>query len=343
MSSVDLDGFLDFLQEPTFILTGSGEVVAANHAARRIAGSDAVGRPLAELAASPAEEVRAYLLRCSGSAQPLIGVLALRDAHGDAQRYRVYGARLRGDALRLALRCVPAETGEFSVLARKVQELNAEIHARRRTQAGLEEALRRNETLLRELHHRVKNNIQLILGLFSAAERDTTSQEVKAFLADAKQRLVAIGTAQNLMYQSQQMHTLSLGPLLRALCEAIGMAFRTAGRIEVTTVEADVSNETAFPLALILNELVTNAYKHGCPLGDSLVKVAMDRSGSDYVLTVQDGGPGITGEATGRRSSGLGLVQGLCRQIGGSFTIENADGARCIVRFPAQAREEVGA
>ena len=246
MSSVDLDGFLDFLQEPTFILTG-------------------------------------------------------------------------------------------------VQELNAEIHARRRTQAGLEEALWRNETLLRELHHRVKNNIQLILGLFSAAERETKSQEVKAFLEDAKRRLIAIGTAQNLMYQSQQMRTLSLGPLLRALCEAIGVAFRTAGRIEVTTVEAEVSNETAFPLALILNELVTNAFKHGCPGEDSLVEVAMERDGDGFVLVVQDGGPGVAAEATGRRSSGLGLVYGLCRQIGGSFGIENAGGARCIVRFPAQASEEVGA
>ena len=224
-----------------------------------------------------------------------------------------------------------------------MQELNAEIHARRRTQAGLEEALLRNETLLRELHHRVKNNIQLILGLFSAAERDTRSQEVRAFLSDAKRRLIAIGTAQNLMYQSQQMRTLSLAPLLRALCEAIGAAFRTAGRIEVSTVEADVSNDTAFPLALILNELVTNAFKHGCPADDSVVDVAMGRDGAEYVLTVQDGGPGIAAEGSGRRSSGLGLVQGLCRQIGGSFTIENADGARCIVRFPAQTLEEVGA
>jgi two-component sensor histidine kinase len=255
----------------------------------------------------------------------------------------VYGARLRGDALRLAIRCVPAESGEFSILARKVQELNAEIHARRRTQAGLEEALRRNETLLRELHHRVKNNIQLILGLFSAAERETNSQEVKTFLSDAKRRLIAIGTAQNLMYQSQQMRTLSLGPLLRALCEAIGVAFRTAGRIEVRTVDADVSNETAFPLALIVNELVTNAFKHGCPSAESVVEIVMDRDGADFVLSVRDGGPGIAADAPGRRSSGLGLVQGLCRQIGGSFTVENAGGARCIVRFPARTIEEVGA
>ncbi|MET4700923.1 two-component sensor histidine kinase [Constrictibacter sp. MBR-5] len=339
----EIEAFLDFLQEPTFILTGAGEVVAANHAARRIAGGDAVGRQLTDLAASPGEEVRTYLGRCSGSAQPSVGALVLRDAQGGTPRYRVYGARLRGDALRLAIRCVPAESGEFSILARKVQELNAEIHARRRTQAGLEEALRRNETLLRELHHRVKNNIQLILGLFSAAERETNSQEVKTFLSDAKRRLIAIGTAQNLMYQSQQMRTLSLGPLLRALCEAIGVAFRTAGRIEVRTVDADVSNETAFPLALIVNELVTNAFKHGCPSAESVVEIVMDRDGADFVLSVRDGGPGIAADAPGRRSSGLGLVQGLCRQIGGSFTVENAGGARCIVRFPARTIEEVGA
>ena len=333
MPGEDLASLLDFLQEPAFLLADSGEVLRGNRAALRLTGIEVAGRHMIDLSASPADEVRAYLRRCSGVTSPLPGSLTLRDAVGGTPRYRVYGARLRGAEARLGLRCVPAETGEFSVLARKVRELNAEIHSRRQIQAGLEEALRRNETLLRELHHRVKNNIQLMLGLFSAAQRDTSSPEVKTFLVDARQRLMAIGTVQNLMYQSQQMRTVRVGALLEALCASLGAAFRSAGHIEVLATDAEVSNEIAFPLSLIVNELVTNAFKHGCIGAEGIVRVSLTASGRNMTLIVEDGGPGFREQEASRRASGLGLVRGLCHQLGGSFEVEQDGSTRCIVRI----------
>jgi two-component sensor histidine kinase len=89
------------------------------------------------------------------------------------------------------------------------------------------------------------------------------------------------------------------------------------------------------PLALILNELLTNAAKHGVNgRGEGTITIGLEEAEGEMVLWVEDDGPGFTYKANGRRSSGLGLVTGLTRQLGGTFEIERGVGARCIVCFP---------
>jgi two-component sensor histidine kinase len=89
------------------------------------------------------------------------------------------------------------------------------------------------------------------------------------------------------------------------------------------------------PLALILNELLTNAVKHGLKgRRHGIIRVALTREAERYRLAVEDDGDGFELKPASRRSSGLGLVLGLTRQIGGTFTVERAAGARCVVSFP---------
>jgi two-component sensor histidine kinase len=88
-------------------------------------------------------------------------------------------------------------------------------------------------------------------------------------------------------------------------------------------------------LALILNELLNNAVKHGVAGGKGPVRVALREVGDNLQLTVSDPGPGFKpGPASGRRSSGIGLVMSLIRQIEGSFQVESNSGTHCIVSFP---------
>jgi two-component sensor histidine kinase len=93
-----------------------------------------------------------------------------------------------------------------------------------------------------------------------------------------------------------------------------------------------LSNDAAMPLALILNELLTNAVKHGMKGRPGTIDVALERDGNGFVLTVQDEGPGFDLGVVGRRSSGLQLVQGLARQLRGRFDTRR-DPARCIIHF----------
>jgi two-component sensor histidine kinase len=92
------------------------------------------------------------------------------------------------------------------------------------------------------------------------------------------------------------------------------------------------------PLALILNELVTNAAKYGTDReGRGTVRVALAGAEGRFTLVVEDDGPGFDLSEVRRRSSGLGLVMGLARQIGGNFRVERRGGARCVLEFSGPA------
>lgn len=339
MAVAEETAILNFFQEPLFVLASSGAILEANAAAKRLSGGDPAGRDLAALISSPEAEFREWLRRCSGTTAPLVGSLTFHGPGGRNAKFRAYGARLSGsgNAVRIGMRCSQVQTDAFSVLSRQVHELNAEIRRRQRTQAVLEEALAENEILLRELHHRAKNNIQLMHGLFSAAQREASSDEVKHFLEGANRRLLAMGAAQQLMYQSQQMKAIPATTFLRALSDVVGTTLGPEVCLDVEAAEGELSNEVAFPLALIFNELVTNAFKHGLKGGPGTISVILRRSGRDLALVVHDTGPGFAADGPEHRSSGLGLVRGFCRQIGGRFEIENVDGARVTVEFTDDA------
>jgi two-component sensor histidine kinase len=335
---------LDFCQEPMFLLTPQGTILRANAAAARVIGRNPTGEDVAACVGTPAADLRAWLNRCSGTTSPLVGQLLLRRPDGGAARFRAHGARLRdgGQQVRIAVRCAVPDGDRFSLLKKEVEQLNAEAHERRRKQALLEEALRQNEVMLREINHRVKNNIQMMVGLFSAAIRETASEEVKAVLQAANQRLLAVGAAQDMMYETQQLTTVPAAAFIAALARTSSASLGRAVDVDASAADGRLSNEVAFPLALILNELVTNAVKHGDPGGSGAVRVALERRGDEFRLIVRDCGPGVASvpPERQRRSSGLGLVRGLCRQIGAELSITNDGGARIVVRFTAPQQEE---
>ena len=336
------DALLDALPEPALVLGAGGGIERANRAALAHFGAPLAGRKLTDLALGDPAPLKTYLSRCSGSRSPLVGSLTVRDPAGGVRKYRCHGNVLApardGAPARLLLRCAPGEDERFSVLSAKVRELNAEIRKRRRAQAVLEETLRDRELLLRELNHRVKNNVQMLTGMLSVAERETSSVDAKAALRDAVRRLTAVGVVQQMLYRAESLRGVPGDELVRSLCEAILSGYgAVAASVEAESVE--LSNAAAVPLALILNELLANAVKHG--LGqrpDGRIRVRFRASGDGCELVVEDDGPGFDLQETRKRASGLGLVRGLVRQLGGSLAVERAGGARCILRFKDRDR-----
>ncbi|HSP25727.1 MAG TPA: histidine kinase dimerization/phosphoacceptor domain -containing protein, partial [Saliniramus sp.] len=326
---------LEILTEPAFVLAPDSRVIHANRAARRILGVDPRERSLCEFAGSSTTSLLPFLARCSGTSSQLIGATVLKTADGSERKFRAYGSRLpdREQKVRIALRCIATATDGFSVLARQVRDLNKEVMLRTRAQAHLEESLRHNEILLRELHHRVKNNIQMIHGLFAAAQRETSSDEIRSFLDTAINRLVSIGTAQQILYEAQELESVSTQVFIRALCDALGVTFGASFELDCKVSDGRLSSETALPLALIVNELLTNAMKYGKSGGVARVEVSLDDSDGEWLLVVRDHGPGMPEQVSERRASGLGLVRGLCRQIGGAMAIESRSGTIVSVRF----------
>jgi two-component sensor histidine kinase len=190
------------------------------------------------------------------------------------------------------------------------------------------------KVLLDELNHRVKNNMQMLHSLLRSAQRETQSAEARAVLADASQRVAAMAAAQRVLYDAGNMTDFSAKDFLDAVCASAKQAF--SGNIDLVIQESTsgkLPNDTAMPLALILNELLTNAAKYGVASNEGAIRVGLAKQSGELVLSVEDDGPGFELEQVRRRSSGLGLVIGLARQLGGTFKVERTPGARCTVQF----------
>jgi two-component sensor histidine kinase len=189
----DFQSLLDALSEPALVLHTSGAIKRANLAASSLLGKGVEGRNLIELETEDRERLRLYLRRCSGSRQRTIRKMSLRGEDGVVRSLRCKGCLLRpangapGSAL---LFINYAESDDrFSILARQIRDLNAEMHKRSYLQAVLEQSLRRHDLLMRELHHRVGNNLQMISGMLSAARSELESPEARSALTRASQRI----------------------------------------------------------------------------------------------------------------------------------------------------------
>jgi PAS domain S-box-containing protein len=191
------------------------------------------------------------------------------------------------------------------------------------------------KVLLDELNHRVKNNMQMLNALLRAAQRETRNTQARAVLSDASNRVGAMAAAQQVLYEAGNATTYSAKDFLDGVCASAKQAF--AGKVGISVADctsARLSNDTAVPLALILNELLTNAAKHGRnETGDGSIRVRLTKAPDSYLLEVEDDGPGFDAGEANRRASGLGLVSGLARQLGGTLKIERTPGARCVVQF----------
>jgi two-component sensor histidine kinase len=152
-------------------------------------------------------------------------------------------------------------------------------------------------------------------------------------LAEASGRIAAMAAAQRVLYGASGATQFSAREFLDAVCHTAQQMLPPNVGIVSEAGEGEISNDTAVPLALILNELITNAAKHGVGAGRGTIRVALTREPDGFVLSVEDDGPGFDLQAVRARASGLRLVEGLARQIRGQFQVTRAPTTRCVLRF----------
>lgn len=192
--------------------------------------------------------------------------------------------------------------------------------------------------LLDELNHRVKNNMAMLYALIRSAQRETTSAEARIVLGDAAQRVGAMAAAQQALYTEHDRYGVDAPEFVSAVCDSARQTFSKDVSIHTDVTAGHLRNDITMPLALILNELLTNAAKHGCDdQGNCDIWISLNRDDEgDLFLTVRDSGPGFDFKDTGRRSSGTGLISGLARQLRGTFSVAQGPGAVCTIRFNDQ-------
>ena len=148
--------------------------------------------------------------------------------------------------------------------------------------------------LMRELNHRVKNNMQMLQSLLFTATRQTQNGEARKVLEDAANRITAMAAAQRVLYDTPDLERFSAGKFLDAVCGTAQQLFPSNVKIIFETTCGQLENDMAMPLALILNELLTNAVKYGAlSLATGRVRVDWSRGvhGELQLRWVETGGP----------------------------------------------------
>jgi PAS domain S-box-containing protein len=215
-----------------------------------------------------------------------------------------------------------------------------DISGRIKMEAALRASLVEKDALLKEVHHRVKNNMQVISSLLDLEVMKTDEPGFLKAAKDAQNRIRSMAMIHEQLYRQNSLTSVDLGDYVRSL--GVHLMDEFASVPADLTVNIDGVNldlDRAIPCGLIMNELLTNALKYAQSDGEELaIRVYSGREGDVCILNVEDNGPGLPAGALERslagETLGLGLVSGLADQIHGRLTIQSGPGARYEIRFP---------
>jgi len=215
-----------------------------------------------------------------------------------------------------------------------------DITERQRAEELIKASLREKEILLKEIHHRVKNNLQVVSSLFNLQAQTITQPEVLDVLRESHNRVRSMSLIHQLLYQSDSLAAINLGSYIRSLVPSLFRSYAIDRELVSLVLDVEhvpLSIDAAIPAGLILNELVANALKHGFAgqhRGRLTVRLYSDGDGI-VVLSVADSGHGLpaTFDISTSSSLGLHLVSSLTDQLEGTLTIEGAPETVFTVRF----------
>lgn len=215
-----------------------------------------------------------------------------------------------------------------------------DVTARREDEERLQAALAEKEVLLREVHHRVKNNLQLISSLLNLQASQIEDPEVRTPLEEARARVQSIALVHERLYRSEDLADVDVGDYLQNLASVLVASLGPTDRVrlEVAADRIRLPLDTAIPCGLVANELVTNALKHAFPGGRSgTVRVELRRAGAFVRLSVQDDGVGMPAAFIPEDSPSLGLqlVASLTEQMGAALEVDRTRGTRFTLNIPA--------
>jgi two-component sensor histidine kinase len=216
-------------------------------------------------------------------------------------------------------------------------EVLAGMAARRK--ADLERAVEEKKVLMRELHHRVKGNLQTITSLLQLQLRTVDDERARRSLEESRGRVAAMGLLHERLYRSGSPDRLELASYARSLMSDVVRAGGVGSDVEteLRLEEVDVSVDDAVACGLILHELATNALRHAFPGGRGTLRVELRREAGDGILVVADDGVGMDAdEARSAGTLGLELVESLVEQLEGSLDIDTGDGTRVEIVFPLE-------
>ena len=317
------------LDHELFLIDAKGAILFANASAMAAVGELNEGDQLRDVLSGKDSDFAQQLRIIAQSNQwmPLNAIVAKGPMEGAELRFKARGFRSRDSgALEILFVADPQRDYGFRQLRQLVKDLNRELAGKRRHNTQLQRSLDSETRLHRELIHRVKNNLALLNALIGFRRKASEDESVKSALTDLEHRVLAISAVHDLLDKAGEIDEVQAGELIRALCQQLDRSV-LPDNIELKNDLLDVklSVRDATPLALMVNELITNAAKHAFVGRDQgKVEVTLKKNGVDKLeVSIADNGTGFPDQPQ-RTGSGSRIVQALAAQIGG--TLERDDG-----------------
>jgi two-component sensor histidine kinase len=209
----------------------------------------------------------------------------------------------------------------------------------RKKDAALNKLIEEKEWLIGEIHHRVKNNLQIVMSLLQRQSSFIDNKEALEAIKNSEHRMQSIALLHQKLYQSDDLSFIDMAGYINELVNYLKDCFEMGERInfiqDIQNIQLEISQ--AVPLGLILNESISNALKYGFP-GDKqgIVKVLLHRIEPNYfLLEITDNGVGVSDilDLEKNESLGMTLIKGLSKQINGKLEIESELGFQIRIRF----------
>lgn len=324
-----MKNIIDFLPDPTFAIDKDGRVIAWNRAIERMTGI-AAGEMIGK---GDLEYSRPFY---PGERRPMLADFILAPWEEYRGSYQIFKEEA-GLLLAESYNSTFGPSRYYNVTASPLLDIDGktigaiesirDITDRKETENRLSAALGEKEILLKEVHHRVKNNMQIISSLLTLQDSKAGNDELHRYFQESIDRIHAMALVHNQLYQSRDFSRIELGEYTGSLAERLSAVYRAERpgiRTVLETEAVSITINDAVPIGLILNELITNAFKHAFPAPEGTIRIGI-RSLEDEqcMVSVIDDGVGMppADERTPGKTLGLILIEGLVRQLGARMEI----------------------
>ncbi len=317
-----------------FQMDPSGNITSWNAGAERILGyteTEILGQPLSRL----------FTREDTGRGEPerlLEKARTQKSAEDERWFSRKDGSRFLANAI---LTSVRDETDKLRGFAMVMRDTTRQRQAEERLRRSLQE----KDVLLKEIHHRVKNNLQMIVSLIQLQSDYLRDPEAAAMFQEMHHRVQSIAAIHELLYGSPDLAHIDFGGYIQKLARDLFEFYRAhPDRIRLRTDMRYTGLELnqAVPVGLIVNELLSNCLKHAFPNERSgLVQVTLECGDSQCVLSVADNGVGLPAnlDPAHATSMGLQLVRLLVEQLQGTLQLDRSQGTRFTISFPRKIQQ----
>lgn len=225
-------------------------------------------------------------------------------------------------------------------LEEKVKIRTAEISAQSTT---LNRQNEENEILLKEIHHRVKNNLQIIVSLINLQLSKLDNPTIEAALRETQSRVLSMSLVHQKMYQNSNFKEIELSQYIEELVENVRNLYPNRIPKNILTIQEDIKVEIsiAIPLGLIINEIVSNFFKHCAHIDHSSFSINLVKSHKHYLFKYSDNGNGFPTQFDHEKSDSLGiqLIDSLAEQIDGTLHFYNENGAVYEIKILANSND----